>query len=100
MTLFQHSDTTTWVNVAEGCIGRFDIRSGVDVHKKPTPELRHDTECLDCTHGPTEDWERFKSSMLQFHGVKVPDRYMPRQLKKRRQEKALTADQGAAITSR
>ena len=73
---------TVWVNTAILCIGRFG-RMGIDVHRGTIEEQRV-SECLDCTHGPVspEDWERFKSSMLKFHGVVVGDEHRPKHLLK------------------
>lgn len=71
---------TVWVNQA--CmLGRFG-RFGIDIHK-PLEEQMNGGECLYCTHSETtkEDWEAFKTKMLELHDIKVSDRYMPRRFK-------------------
>lgn len=77
-----HTDgITVWVNTAI-CIGRFG-RFGIDVHKGFEQQLQSGSECLHCTNEETTkaDWEIFKAKMLEFHKVKVSDRYMPKRLR-------------------
>lgn len=69
---------SVWVNDSYCCLARFG-RAGIDVHKairpnKPKPE----TECLHCTHEKTtwHDWQHFKASVEEHHGVVVTDDFM------------------------
>ena len=65
---------TVWVNDQSGCcIGRFSAL-GVDVHRTGEQQMATGQQCLDCVHdlGPTDAWERFRTSMQQCHGVTVP----------------------------
>lgn len=66
---------TVWVNGNDGgCIGRFS-RSGVDVHKTATDQIRDGNECIDCFRG--SDWKRFADGMLLHHGVKIDKSWCP-----------------------
>lgn len=69
---------TVWVNDPTGCcIGRY--KNGMmDVHKTGAEQMRTGTQCLDCGHGAENTWESFKASMLEHHGVIIPDRHQPK----------------------
>lgn len=71
---------TVWVNGPYSLLGRFG-KMGVDIHHAHEPGLwpMPASECLFCTHAQTtrQDWGLFVEKMLQLHGVKVPDKYLP-----------------------
>ncbi len=70
---------TVWVNASDGCcIGRFSS-FGIDVHKDAWGQMSSGDQCCDCKPGKTnsKDWEHFKASMLEHHGVVVTDEHMP-----------------------
>ena len=69
---------TVWINDSYGCIARFGVM-GIDVHRTPEKQ-RNQGECLFCTHAKVtaRDWERFKTKVLEHHGVVVADRYKPK----------------------
>jgi len=69
----QTDGKTVWVNTGI-CLGRFS-RFGIDVHKAAKEQMKGGSQCLDCYNEP--DWERFKASMLRFHGVSIGDEYRP-----------------------
>lgn len=67
---------TVWINGADGsCIGRFSKRFGIDVHRTATTQLAGESECILCTHEPSDrtSWSRFIDAMLEHHAVAVPD---------------------------
>ena len=72
---------TVWINNAVGCIGRF-AKYGIDVHSDPT-EQHELGECLYCTHTRTTkaDWIMFLFQMYKHHGIKIPIKYEPKNLK-------------------
>jgi len=63
---------TTWVNTADGLIGRLGPR-GIDVHGKPGDPVT----CLDCGPLPKDPWRHFVAAMERHHGVRVPDDCCP-----------------------
>lgn len=69
---------TVWINGAVGLLGRFSW-TGIDVHV--------DARCVDdsCEPGPCtlEHWSRFKEKMIEYHGIRVSDDYMPNYLKEK-----------------
>jgi hypothetical protein len=78
-TQIQSDGRTVWVNDSHGyCTGRFS-RHGVDVHRSAAQQEMGMSECLDCIHDlePVPAWDRFKSSMLEHHGVVVGDEHRP-----------------------
>ncbi len=67
---------TVWVCNWQGyTIGRFSAK-GIDVHAPPDVS---DRQCLHCEKGSDpfgkpkrSEWDKFVSSMLEFHGVQLP----------------------------
>lgn len=72
---------TVWVNGASWLLGRFG-RQGIDIHRA-VGEQQECGECLFCTHKPTtrEDWDVFVTKMSELHGIRVPQRHMPRRFR-------------------
>lgn len=63
-----------WVNAPDGsCIGRFDRRGHVDVHRTMHAQIQGQPECLACAHEGTPDelWAAFKASMLEHYQIEV-----------------------------
>lgn len=71
---------TVWVNsgVNGSNIARFS-RAGIDVHNTFDVQREKGTECLFCTHEPTnnEDWKKFQDSVREHYGVNIPDEFKP-----------------------
>lgn len=69
--------TRLWVNSGEdgSCLGRVDLRSGIDLHLTVAEQFNTGRQCLDCTHlPPTKDeWNRFRAGLLEHYGVDVPE---------------------------
>ena len=67
------SHKTVWVNDELVCIGRFDRFGGIDIHQNAAGQRENQSQCLDCEKGPADlgMWERFRTGMLQHHGVEV-----------------------------
>ena len=65
-----------WINGIRGLLGRFS-RHGIDVHVNGKCK---DDSCVAeiCTF---RHWRDFQKKMLKYHGVEVPDQYMPNYLK-------------------
>lgn len=72
---------TVWVN-REGCLARFGVH-GIDIHCSPTEQRRAGSQCLFCTHTETtrDDWELFKTKVLELYGISVDDTHCPTRLK-------------------
>lgn len=73
---------TVWVNGPQGeCLARFGAM-GVDVHRSMQDQLEDKSECLCCTHAPTDlnDWRLFQRETLRHHAIVVGDEHMPRRL--------------------
>ena len=66
---------TVWVNAIDGsCVGRFDKRFGMDVHRTVTEMLNGAPECLNCSKGragPAE-WRKFCAEIKRHYGITVP----------------------------
>jgi hypothetical protein len=75
---------TVWVNsgIDGSNIARFS-RVGIDVHHTAMGQKETGTECLFCTHEPTdlEDWKTFQTEVHKHYGVHVPDEFKPTWLK-------------------
>lgn len=71
-----YDDHRVWVSNNQGdCIGRFDFRFGMDVHKSIQQQLnKNESQCLYCTHGKTDfdGFIMFVNEMLLHHGVEIP----------------------------
>jgi hypothetical protein len=71
------SGNTVWINsgVDGSCIGRFDKRFGLDVHRSGTEQLQGMSECLHCTHGPAgyAEWREFQQLMYKHYNIAIPD---------------------------
>ena len=70
--------TTVWVNTDIN-LGRFG-KHAVDVHHDAAGQAagKHCLNCFRRTPGNlVEDWNRFKASMLEHHGVNVSDHHRP-----------------------
>lgn len=51
-----------WVHASDGStVGRFDVRSGMDIHTSATEQLAGAPQCFHCTHGKQSfrDWIYF-----------------------------------------
>ena len=73
---------TVWVNsgVNGANIGRFNVRSGIDIHKPPDEQMESGTQCLHCS--PEPDWEEFVSGMAAHYGIPADAfrKHRPKQL--------------------
>ncbi len=69
------SRDAVWIHASDGStVGRFG-RMGVDLHNCLTDQLAGASECRLCTHQRPSmaDWELFRSKVLEWWGVKVPE---------------------------
>lgn len=68
-----------WVTAADGsCVGRFDKRAGIDVHRTVSEQMAGQAQCLYCTHTPAgpADWAAFRQQVLAHHGIDVPSDFI------------------------
>lgn len=73
--LVSSANDTVWVNGADGsCIGRFNKRFGIDVHRTATAQMAGADQCLFCTHAAAgvEEWKEFRERMQAGYGILVP----------------------------
>lgn len=75
-----HDGKTVWVNGPDGCcLARFS-KKGIDIHRTAMEQERG--QCLDCKAGPLEasDWELFRTKMVQYYGIEIPQKFRPKVL--------------------
>ena len=66
---------TVWVHADDGStVGRFSKRFGMDVHTTVTEQLKGSSQCLHCTHTPSDSqqWQEFVQLMASHHQINVP----------------------------
>ena len=64
-----------WINGPDGgAVGRFNQRTGIDIHRSTEEQMAGLGQCLHCTRGkPTKsDWEFFVSQANALWGVVLP----------------------------
>jgi hypothetical protein len=73
---------TVWVNGTGVNLGRF-APLGVDVHNPLSEQQASGLQCLYCTHERTqkEDFALFQAKILEHHGIKVSDKFLPKRFK-------------------
>jgi hypothetical protein len=68
------NNARVWVNAPDGsCIGRYNARGLVDVHRSATAQMAGGSECLDCSHEGDErsQWNLFVEAMLRHYRFDV-----------------------------
>ena len=63
-----------WVHASDGStVGRFDKRSGIDIHRTVTEQMEGKSQCLHCTHGKTtqKEWDEFVDRSKELWGVVI-----------------------------
>lgn len=64
-----------WINGPDGsAFARFNMRTGIDIHRSATEQMAGGNQCLHCTHSkPTQDdWVFFQSKVKELWGITLP----------------------------
>lgn len=70
---YSQCGNTLWIHYQAETVGRFDTRSGIDIHHTIEEQCNGKPQCLKCTHEkPTrEDFELFCNHALEHWGVVI-----------------------------
>lgn len=64
-----------WINGPDGSsFARFNMRTGIDIHRSATEQMAGGKQCLHCTHSkPTQDdWVFFQAKAKELWGITLP----------------------------